>query len=119
MSGFGESSVAGRIAVSSCTGGELLAAAGQTNGAPVGDGLGQLGDDRKFIVFYDDASSASLACSDVSEQTSATICSPTKRTTSTAEPVSAGVAPGEPSGRWNIGLSGGGLTPRGGEFAPV
>ena len=45
--------------------------------------------------------------------------SPTKRTISCARPGRSGVAPGEPSGRVNIGASGSGFTPAATRSAPV
>ena len=54
VSGFGESSVAGgRIAVLHA-GGDVAGGCWPDQRRPVGDGLGQRGNDRKFIVFYDD-----------------------------------------------------------------
>ena len=96
----------------------LPVAAGQNSGAPSAVGAADADDGGQRLVFDRDRSSASLAASAVSATTAAT-ASPTKRTTSTASAGRSGDAPGEPSGRWNIGASGIGFTPAAASSAPV
>ena len=89
----------------------LPVAAGQTSGAPGARRLRQLGDGGQLVIFDHDGVERVLRHGAASRPPRATTASPTKRTTSCASAGRSGDAPGEPSGRLNIGASGSGLHP--------